>query len=80
MDTEQLLARLAKALDLPAGEVLTADASQGTIEQWDSLGHLAILATLDETFDDISERAEDLIEVESVEEILQILRRCGLLS
>jgi hypothetical protein len=48
------------------------------IEEWDSLGHISILARLDQTFDNITETLPDLASALSVSEMHKLLTDGGL--
>ena len=69
---EDLITELAIALEVPA-TTLTENTHASDIEQWDSLGHISILAHLDRKFDNITENCPDLASATSVKEILMIL-------
>ncbi len=49
MKTSQFIERLAEALDAESTE-LAAETILDTLEGWDSLGHLATMAMMDELF------------------------------
>lgn len=69
---EDLITELAIALEVPAAS-LTENTRASDLEQWDSLGHISILAHLDRKFDNITENCPDLASAASVKEILMIL-------
>lgn len=60
------------ALELQKGS-LNIDTRMGSIEQWDSLGHLSILSSLDILFDGLIGPISNISEAQSVEDILNIL-------
>ncbi|MEA2125343.1 MAG: hypothetical protein QOI80_2125 [Solirubrobacteraceae bacterium] len=63
------------ALDLPAD--VEVDALQiGANPQWDSVGHMALVAELEDRFG-IALETDDLIAMSSFAEALEILRRHG---
>jgi acyl carrier protein len=70
---EKLLQIITKALGLK--EQISKDDSIQTIEEWDSLGHLEILAALDMEFEGRMASIQDLASATSVKEIFDILRR-----
>jgi acyl carrier protein len=49
MDTDELKATIASALNVPADEVAD-DSSNRTIPQWDSIGHMTLIVALEEHF------------------------------
>jgi acyl carrier protein len=61
-----------KAFD-SAPHMVTIDTGPGDIPQWDSLGHMALIASLESvlgiSFDD-----DDMMAMESVKEILRIIK------
>ena len=73
---ERLLTEIANALEI-SRDLLSPATINTDIQEWDSLGHITILARLDELFNNISERSPELAEASSISEILQILQRDG---
>jgi len=71
---EQVTLIVASALGVDVSAV-TADSSSGTLDAWDSLGHLAVLDGLDKAFPGITSTAPELGTAESVSEIVAILER-----
>ena len=69
---EDLITELAIALEVPAAS-LTENTCASDLEQWDSLGHISILAHLDRKYDDVTENCPDLASATSVKEIFMIL-------
>lgn len=65
---------VAQALGVPA-DSLDAASSSGTVEAWDSLGHLAVLEALDRRFDGITSKAPELGNAESIAEIVEVVQR-----
>jgi len=53
---------------------LTLDSTSEDVEEWDSLGHLGILAALDKLFGGKTGDIREMGNARSVQEILQILR------
>jgi len=64
-----------KALELPA-ETDVATLRIGESQQWDSLGHMALVAELEERFG-IALDTDDLVAMSSFAESVEILRRYG---
>lgn len=58
---------------------VTIDSTMDDFEQWDSLGHLGILAALDTFFEGKVGDIQEIGNARSVREILQILRGHGLM-
>jgi acyl carrier protein len=54
MDIKVLITEIASALEISESEI-TPESDSSMIEEWDSLGHISILARLDQTFDNITE-------------------------
>jgi len=73
---EQVLTEIANALEINR-DLLSPTTVNTDIQEWDSLGHITILARLDELFNNISERFPQLAEASSIPEILLILQRDG---
>jgi len=76
MTENQLLGEICAALEIDLS-VLTLDSVSTDIEQWDSLGHITILARLDSLFENVTERYPELAEATSIAEILEVLKRDG---
>jgi hypothetical protein len=73
----ELIKEIAEALELPESSI-TPESDNTTIEEWDSLGQISILARLDSSFDNITERIPDLASAVSVAEIFKLLSNNGL--
>ncbi|MFH1386136.1 MAG: hypothetical protein ABIH50_00505 [bacterium] len=69
----EVLAAMEKALSLK-GKKLTLDSMVGGLEEWDSLGHLAILSSLDELFDGKIAAIKEMATANSVKGIMHILK------
>ena len=69
---DEVISNIEIALELEKGS-LNIDTRMGSIEQWDSLGHLTILSSLDILFDGLIGPISNISEAQSVEEILNIL-------
>ena len=74
----EILAIVREALGAEAVGV-TIESTRNDFETWDSLGHLAILAALDEHFDGKVGDIKEIATTDSVRSILQILRSHGLM-
>ena len=72
LSLEDLITELAIALEIPASS-LAENTCSSDLEQWDSLGHISILAHLDRKFNNITENCPDLASADSVKEIFMIL-------
>ena len=69
---DQIISTIETALEIEKGS-LNLDTAMGSIEQWDSLGHLSILSSLDILFDGLIGPISNISEAQSVEDILNIL-------
>ena len=79
MKVEDVLLAIAQGLEVDP-DAVTLDSTTETIEDWDSLGHLAVLSALDDASDGKSADLIDLTQAASVEEIMNILRAGGILT
>ncbi len=70
---KQVIKVLEEALRIDSGS-MTIDSSSLNVENWDSLGHLSILTSLDKIFDGKIAEISDMAEAESVEKILNLLK------
>ena len=68
--TEELCSILNSAMEI---DTLTVQSSMDDIEEWDSLGHLNILAALDSRLDGKIADISAMAEASSVESIVEIL-------
>lgn len=75
---DAVLAIMCDALNLKPGE-LTRESTRDSIEMWDSLGHLGVLAALDTHFDGKVGELKDIATADSVASIFALLREHGLL-
>ena len=76
MNTEALsivMEVVSAALGLPAGQLKDDDAL-GTIEEWDSLGHLNILMALENKFGAQVAKLTELSKATSVKKIVSVLQ------
>ena len=77
MQINELLIEIAAALEVDAVVVLP-ESQIGSIEEWDSLGHISILSRLDLVYDNITERVPDLASCTTVLEMHKLLEQNGL--
>lgn len=78
MTTEEALDWIANLFEEPR-ENISEDTSRSAIPAWDSLGVLMLMAELDEKFD-IQLGSDQSSELQSVHDLLQLLRTNGHLS
>ena len=64
---------IARALEMPL-ESVPADAAQGALEKWDSLGHLNVVMELEAAFG-LSFSMDEAVGMQSVDEIIEVLKR-----
>ena len=64
---------IAQAFQVPVEQV-SADAGVGSIEKWDSLGHLELMLALESTFD-VHISSQAMLDLQSVEAITAFLQR-----
>ena len=74
----EILEVIQNALNLNE-KVLTVDSDIENVEEWDSLGHLGILAALDKFFNGKVGSIKEIATARSVREILQILKENSLM-
>ena len=79
MQLSDLLNQIADSLEVDES-LITLESSSETIEEWDSLGHITILGTLDDLTDGKSADLVDLTQATSVKELVKILTESGLLD
>ncbi len=75
MSREIIIKAFAVALDLPAGTDIEA-LELGVNPQWDSIGHMALVAELEERFG-IALDTDDLIAMNTFAASIEILKRYG---
>jgi acyl carrier protein len=75
MSREIIIKAFAVALDLPAGTDIEA-LELGVNPQWDSIGHMALVAELEERFG-IALETDDLIAMNTFAASIEILKRYG---
>jgi acyl carrier protein len=74
-DTDYVLTKVQEAFKLAFDidpQVVTMDTTASDISSWDSVGHLSLGSSLEEVFG-ISLDVDDLMEMESVREIVRII-------
>lgn len=69
----ELLDTIRNALEDSKGQI-TLDSKIGSVEAWDSLGHLSVLAAIDARLDGKAAGIQELADAESIHEILKLLR------
>ena len=78
MTTQEFLNLLDEALGLPAGSV-GLDGTPETVDAWDSVGQLSILATIEQQVG-VATNAPDLVNATSVADLATALRARGVLE
>ena len=73
MNGNEVIKIIATALKLEDSQIDT-NSSVDNLEEWDSLGHLGILAALDKAFDGKIASIKEMATADSVEKIFQILK------
>ena len=76
---KEVLEIIREALEIKEGDV-TVDSSMEDLEEWDSIGHLSILANLDNLLDGKAADIQDLATADSVRKILQSLKENSLID
>jgi acyl carrier protein len=77
MDMDEAVAWIAEVFEEAPGRI-SAQTQRTDIPGWDSLGTLSLIAALDERFD-IHLSEQDIEGMQSIDDILSILRRHGAL-
>jgi hypothetical protein len=77
LNVDILIKEIALALEVPEHQI-SIDSDSSSIEVWDSLGHISILARLDLVFENVTERIPDLASAMSVKEIHKLMNSAGL--
>ena len=73
---DQLQQTIAATLNIPP-DTITADTQDTDVAAWDSLGHVNLMMSLEETFD-IYLEVEDFAKLKSVPAIVDFLKRQGI--
>jgi len=77
--TEKELFKLIKT-SLKTSKKIDLKSSSRNIEEWDSLGQLAILTTLDKKFKNKASKLTKLATAETVKDIVSILKKAKLIK
>lgn len=64
-----------RSLGIPAGQI-TDDLAYNTVKEWDSVGHMALVAALEGAFD-IMFDTDDILNLSSVARAREILTKYG---
>lgn len=75
---DEILEIIENALNLEPNS-LTVDSSSDDVEEWDSLGHLGILASLNDYYKGGIADIEEMANANSVRKILQLLKDFSLI-
>jgi acyl carrier protein len=75
---QEVVELIANALEIDA-KSLTLESTSNDVEEWDSLGHLAILRDLDKFYGGKIAGIKEMAQAGSVGEILQLLKNNSLL-
>jgi len=75
MNAEKLTECVSRSLGIPR-ESVTDDLRYNTIEEWDSVGHMALVAELEGAFDVMFD-TDDILAMSSVGKAREILTRYG---
>lgn len=74
---KNIIELIESALEVEKG-ILTEESALGSVESWDSLGHLSILAELDKHFDGKVAGINEMAEADSIKKILELLKNNSL--
>lgn len=75
MSEQKIKEAFAEALGIPV-ETVNDGLAYNEIAEWDSVAHMALIASLDQTFDIMIE-TEDVIDMSSFAKAKEILRKYG---
>jgi|TARA_B100001964_G_scaffold117492_1_gene130843 acyl carrier protein len=75
---QEVVELIANALEIDA-KSLTLESTSNDVEEWDSLGHLGILADLDKFYDGKISGIREMAQVDSIGKMLQLLKDNSLL-
>lgn len=73
---EKYDAAFIESFSLEAG-VLTPDLSYNGVPEWDSIGHMGLIAALEDTFA-VSMETDDIVEFSSYAKGIEILKKYGI--
>jgi len=76
LNEEKLIKIIQEALEI---DYITMESISENVDEWDSLGQLNILASLDEVYDGKIGDIMEMAEADSVKKIIQILRHNSLM-
>ena len=75
MNKEKLRTCFSQSLGIPMEQV-TDDLTYNTIEEWDSVGHMTLVADIETAFDIVLD-TDDILDLSSVHQAVAILGRHG---
>ena len=75
MNKERLRTCFSQSLGIPI-ERVTDDLTYNTIEEWDSVGHMTLVADIETAFDVVLD-TDDILDLSSVRQAVTILGRHG---
>jgi len=75
MNKEKLRTCFSRSLGIPMEQV-TDDLTYNTIEEWDSVGHMTLVADIETAFDVVLD-TDDILDLSSVRQAVAILGRHG---
>ncbi|MNY22573.1 Acyl carrier protein [compost metagenome] len=75
MNEQKLKQIFAETFELPV-EKVEDDLKYNSIERWDSIGHMSLIAALDDAFDTMLE-TEDVLDLSSFKKAKEILAKYG---
>lgn len=76
MTTEDFLNLFAEGLNVPRDQI-TLDLAYSEIDEWDSIGHMSVIAMIEEHTGQPFE-TDDIIAIDSVKKAIEISRKYGL--
>lgn len=68
---DRIITAVARSLDVDVSQI-TLESAIGSISEWDSLGHLAVISGVEDEFG-VSFSIEEVVEIESVEDFVDLL-------
>lgn len=74
-----LISLIAESLEVDEADI-DENASNETIEEWDSLGHLSILSALDDLTDGKASESDGLADSLSLNDLIKTLSAAGLIN
>ena len=79
LNINELFILIAESLDVER-DIIKETSSSESIDEWDSLGHLSILSSLDEVTNGKASEVEELAAALKIEDLIKILSNAGLLN